>query len=179
MCTASNSPKRSHKHSLSNETPPSSTPLSTNQSTPNISLDSLSTHSSNSSHGGVTSSADPNLLSVSSKSEEGLEGDEGRQLSDYSSSGVNSVGGTPHSGSVASFEEKVRGVLPTRTSQMVYKICRLVVSPINLTVHRVCIPCFSGCGIELQKQSRDQIKAIKQSDWSVWSRDRFCKLQAT
>ena len=42
--------------------------------------------------------------------------------------------------------------------------------------------CFSGClqpGNELQKQSRDQTQAIKPADWSVWSRDRFCKLQAT
>ena len=41
------------------------------------------------------------------------------------------------------------------------------------------IPCFSGClqlGNELQKQSRDQTQP---ADWSVWSRDRFCKLQAT
>ena len=44
------------------------------------------------------------------------------------------------------------------------------------------VPCFSGClqlGNELQKQSRDQTQAIKPADWSVWSRDRFCKLQAT
>ena len=44
------------------------------------------------------------------------------------------------------------------------------------------LPCFSGClqlGNELQKQSRDQTQAIKPADRSVWSRDRFCKLQAT
>ena len=29
---------------------------------------------------------------------------------------------------------------------------------------------FRRLGNELQKQSRDQIKAIKPSDWSVWSR---------
>ena len=44
------------------------------------------------------------------------------------------------------------------------------------------IPCFSGC---LQRANgnaaatRDQTQAIKPADWSVWSRDRFCKLQAT
>ena len=44
------------------------------------------------------------------------------------------------------------------------------------------LPCFSGC---LQRANgnaaatRDQTQAIKPADWSVWSRDRFCKLQAT
>ena len=33
--------------------------------------------------------------------------------------------------------------------------------------------------IPMQLQSRDQTQAIKPADWSVWSRDRFCKLQAT
>lgn len=134
---ASNSPSRSHQHSLSDlspsvladhstlnislhsqsDLPP---PLSADHSTANLSLDSLSsTHSSISSHGGVANSVDhtPNLLSVSSKSEDGLEGEEVRVLSDYSS-GVNSVGGTPHSGSVASIEEKVG--LPDPNSVCVY-----------------------------------------------------------
>ena len=31
----------------------------------------------------------------------------------------------------------------------------------------------------MQLQSRDQTQATKPADWSVWSHDRFCKVQAT
>jgi hypothetical protein len=49
-----------------------------------------------------------NVFSASSKSEDGIEVDGVRILSDFSSSGVNSVDGTPISSSIGSFEEKVR-----------------------------------------------------------------------
>ena len=43
------------------------------------------------------------------------------------------------------------------------------------------ILCFSGClqlSNAMQLQSHDQTQAIKPADWSVWSHDHFCKLQA-
>ena len=52
----------------------------------------------------------------------------------------------------------------------------------GIHIKRMVVPCFSGC---LQRANgnvaatRDQTQAIKPADWSVWSRDRFCKLQAT
>ena len=61
--------------------------------------------------------------------------------------------------------------------------CYFVISPFpHFSISSFPISSFPIPGFiinELQKQSRDQTQAIKPADWSVWSRDRFCKLQAT